>query len=252
MPFSIAGPSGPALPSLDGINKATDSISSGQRVNYENNAAEAAITGRLDTAVGESTISIRNATNQISSLQKADQTLGQATELVERIQALSVQAGNGALSESDLDIIDKQQQGLIEDTSKLLNDAKFNGQALFAESQLSEAELAESGIDIESLKAKLDSIRASGITDESLDDIQSEISLARSEIGAEQNALSSRISSLEGELQSNQESRSSISDTDFASEFAKLIQEEILFKANVKVFNHRLLAEESLINLLTG
>ena len=33
MPFSIAGPSGAALPSLDGINKATDSISSGQQAN---------------------------------------------------------------------------------------------------------------------------------------------------------------------------------------------------------------------------
>jgi len=241
MPFSIAGPSGPALPSLDGINKASDSISSGQRANYQNNAAEAAITGRLDTALGESTIAIRNATNQISSLQKADQTLGQATELVERIQALRVQEGNGALSKSDRDIINRQQQSLIEDTTNLLDDASFNGQALFS----------ESGINIESLKAKLDSIRNSGVTDESLESIQAEISNARSETGAEQNALRSSIDSLEGELQSTQESRSSLSDADIASEFANLIQQEILFEANVKVFNHRLLAEESLLNLLT-
>ncbi|MBL4681959.1 MAG: hypothetical protein JKY88_14705 [Pseudomonadales bacterium] len=242
MPFSIAGPSGPALPSLDGINKASDSISSGQRANYQNNAAEAAITGRLDTALGESTIVIRNATNQISSLQKADQTLGQATELVERIQALRVQEGSGALSKSDKDIINRQQQSLIKDTTNLLDDANFNDQALFS----------ESGINIESLKAKLDSLRSSGVTNESLDNIQAEISNARSEIGAEQNVLSSSIGSLEGELQSTKESRSSLSDTDFANEFANLIQQEILFEANVKVFNHRLLAEESLLNLLTG
>ena len=76
MPFSIAGPSGPALPSLDGINKATDSISSGQQVNDKNNAMETAIVGRLDSAIGESTVSIRNAISQISSLQRPITALG--------------------------------------------------------------------------------------------------------------------------------------------------------------------------------
>jgi len=62
--FLIAGPASPALPSLDGINRATDRISSGLRIDYQQNAAEAAITGRFDTAVGETTIEFRNALNQ--------------------------------------------------------------------------------------------------------------------------------------------------------------------------------------------
>ncbi|MFT5208621.1 MAG: flagellin-like hook-associated protein FlgL [Flavobacterium sp.] len=243
MPFSIAGPSGPALPSLDGINKATDSISSGQQVSYENNAAEAAITGRLDSAIGESTVSIRNAINQISSLQKADHSLGQASELIEKIQAFSAQSNNGSLSPEGRETINKQSLSLLDEVSTVIKEAEFNGTSLFS----------ESGINIEDLKAKLDSIRGSNapINQESLSEIQDELSLARADVGAQQNAIAGQVGQIENgnSIQSNRQSE--ISDTDFASEFAELIRQEIQFEASVKVFNHRISAEESLASLLS-
>ena len=148
MPFSISGPASPALPSMEGINRAADRISSGLRVDYQQSAAEAAITGRFDTAAGENTISIRNAINQISALQKADQTLGQGTELVERIQALSVQAGNGALSEADQSAIKNETQGLLEQFADNLNQAEFNGNPLFG----------TDGLETEALEQKLNEL----------------------------------------------------------------------------------------------
>ena len=243
MPFSIAGPSFPAIPSMEGINRAADRISNGQRVDYQNNAAEAAIAGRFDTSIGEATISIRNATNQISSLQKADQSLGYASDLIAQVQGLSVQAGNGALSDQDLGIIKNQSQALVEEAFTTLEQASFNGNPLFG----------NTGIDIERLQAKLQILRDAGnpLDQETLSDAQDEISTARASVGGEQNAIVSRIENLEDELIAAKSSRSNFADTDFAEEFVNLLKEEILFKANVAVFNHRRLAEESIINLLT-
>lgn len=244
MPFSIAGPSFPALPSMEGINRAADRISNGQRVDFQNNAAEAAISGRFDTVIGEATVSIRNATNQISSLQKADQSLGHASALIQQAQSLSVHAGNGALSDSDLDVIEKQSQTLVEEAISTLDQASFNGNPLFG----------NTGIDIERLQQKLQSLRDAGkpLDQETLSDVQDEISTHRASVGAEQNAITSRIETLESELIAARGSRSSITDTDYAEEFVNLLKEEILFKANVAVFNHRRLAEQSIIDLLTG
>ena len=243
MPFSIAGPSYASLPSLDGINKASDSISSGQRNDYLKNSAEAAISGRLDTAIGEETISIRNATNQISALQKADQSLGQASELIERVQALSVQSGNGALSTSDQEVIANQSQTNLNEAVDLLTDASFNGNSLFD----------TAGIDIESLQAKLTELRDTGapLDQDALNDIQDSINVVRAEVGAEQNATISEVEALQEDIIINSNTRSELTDTDFAEEFTNLLKEELLFKANVEVFNHRQLAEQSIVNLLT-
>jgi len=243
MPFSIAGPAYPALASLDGINRAADRISSGQKIDYQNNAAEAAVSGRLDSVIGETTISIRNATNQISALQKGDQTLGQISSQIERIQELAVQSGNGALAESDREIIEKQSQSLIEQASRDLADARFNGSPLFE----------TAGLEIADLQNKLSDLSRSGDPSDqtSLKAISEDITSLRAEIGADQNVEASRIESLENErlITSNRQSR--LSDTDLAEELTNLLQQELGFKAGVEVFNHRRLAEESIINLLT-
>jgi flagellin len=230
---------------MDGINRAADRISSGERIDYQNNAAEAAIAGRQDTAAGEATIGIRNATSQISSLQTADQNLARASELIERAQAFSVQAGNGALSDSDRDIIESQSQALVNEAAGTLENATFNGNRLFGEG---------SGIDIEGLQEKLDIIRESGasLDPEALASVQESISLERADVGARQNAVVSKEEQLDRELIASKSSRSALADTDYAKEMTDLIKEELIFKASVEVFNHRRLAEESIINLLTG
>lgn len=252
MPFSIAGPASPALPSLDGNNRATDRISSGLRVDYQQNAAEAAITGRIDTVVGESTIAIRNALNQISALQKADQTLGKNQELIERIQALSVQSGNGALGADAKTLIGEEIQGLLDQFADELADANFNGNPLFD----------GGGIDTEALQLKLDSLRQSGGNAHSgplrelqdlkgLQELQSEVSELRATIGSDINAIDRRIEQLSSNSLTLETRQAQLSDTDLATEMAKLIQEQINFEASVKVFNQQRLAEASILNLLS-
>ena len=249
MPFSIAGPASPALPSLDGINRATDRISSGLRIDYQQNAAEAAITGRFDAAVGESTIEIRNALNQVSALQKADHSLGQNQELIDRIQALSVQSGNGALSTDEKTLIGEEIQGLLDQFADELADANFNGNQLFD----------GDGIDTEALQLKLDSLRQNNRNNSSqplhelrsLQELQSEASVLRTSIGSDISTINSHIEQLSSSSLALESRRSQLSDVDLAIEVANLIQQHINFEASVKVFNHQRLAEESIFNLLS-
>lgn len=243
MPFAIAGPSSPALPSMEGINRATDRISSGLRIDYQQNAAEAAITGRFDTATGENTISIRNAINQISALQKADQTLGQGTELVERIQALSVHAGNGATGASDKAAIQNETRGLLEQFADNLANAEFNGNKLFG----------ADGLEIEALEQKLRDLRQSepGVSSGQADELQTELSRLQASIGAEQNTITTRVNTLESEGVTIAAGQSDLSDADLAAEMVTLVQEQIKFEASVKVFDHQRMAEESILNLLS-
>lgn len=249
MPFSIAGPASPALPSLDGINRATDRISSGLRIDYQQNAAEAAITGRFDAAVGESTIEIRNALNQVSALQKADHSLGQNQELIDRIQALSVQSGNGALSTDEKTLIGEEIQGLLDQFADELADANFNGNQLFD----------GDGIDTEALQLKLDSLRQYNRNNSSqplhelrsLQELQSEASVLRNSIGSDISTINSHIEQLSSSRLALESRRSQLSDVDLAIEVANLIQQHINFEASVKVFNHQRLAEESIFNLLS-
>lgn len=163
--------------------------------------------------------------------------------MVEKIQAFSVQSGNGSLSSADREDINKQSLSLVDEASTLIKEAEFNGTSLFS----------ESGINLEQLKSKLDLIRNNSgpINQESLIEIQDEISLARADIGAQQNAIVGGIAQIENERNIQSNRRSEIGDTDFANEFAERIRQEIQFEAQVKVFNHRISAEESLVSLLS-
>ncbi len=233
MPFSIASPSSPQLPSMDGVNRAAQRISSGVSVDFTNSAAEAAIAGRLDTSIGESTIGYKNVVDQISSLQKADSTLGFATSLIEQASEIDVQLGNGSLSESDRALLEESRADLIRQADKAIGDSEFNGNQHFT--QESHAGLRQALDDFNS----------------TLDHISERIIEARASLGADISGLESEAEALIDQQLIESEALGRIEDTDYAEATAKLIQEELQFKANVAVFDHQRLAEESVLELLS-
>lgn len=240
MPFSIAGPASPALPSLDGINRATERISSGLRTEFQEQAAEAAISGRLDSQIGESTIDIRNAVNQISALQKADQTLGQGKELTQRIQELAIQSSSKLLPKADQLAIDQEMSGLVQDLDDLFQQAKFNDGALFGSHT----------VDVSQVASKISEIDSENVDQNNLAKIQDQIVRLQADAGAQLNDLDRSISEqFETEL-NLYEQRSQLTDTDLATDVAELIKEQLLFEASVKAFDHQKMAESSILQLL--
>ncbi|MFT4632387.1 MAG: flagellin [Candidatus Pseudothioglobus sp.] len=233
MPFSIAGPSSPAIPSLDGINRVAQRISSGISVDFRSNAAESAIAGRIDSSLGETTVSIKNITDQVSSLQKADDTLGYVSNLLERAQALEVKANSGALSDTDRDIIQRSQTNLLQEAQSTLENARFNEQPLFTD---------QAGSAVQDKLAQ---------SNPNFSEIRDDLTSQRADIGAKQNGLASQANQLLDQQIIASGQLSQIQDTDFAEEIANLIKEELQFKASVMVFDRQRVAEEAVLGLLT-
>lgn len=92
--------------SLSNVNKATETtmerLSTGLRINSaKDDAAGLAITNRMTSQIRGFAVAIRNSNDGISMAQTAEGAMGQVTSMLQRMRELSVQAGNGAMSDAD-------------------------------------------------------------------------------------------------------------------------------------------------------
>ena len=92
--------------SLSNVNKAMgttmERLSTGLRINSAaDDAAGLAITNRMTSQIRGFAVAIRNSNDGISMAQTAEGAMGQVTGMLQRMRELSVQAANGAMSDSD-------------------------------------------------------------------------------------------------------------------------------------------------------
>ena len=111
-------------------------LSSGLRVNSASDDA----TGLANTAGMTSQIrgynqSIRNANDGISLLQVAEGTLGETTNVLQRMRELTVQAGNDTNSQNNRMAIANEITMLSNSIENMMNQTQFNGIKLFSERQ---------------------------------------------------------------------------------------------------------------------
>jgi len=95
-----------AQSSLSNVNKAMgttmERLSTGLRINSAaDDAAGLAITNRMTSQIRGFAVAIRNSNDGISMAQTAEGAMGQVTSMLQRMRELSVQAANGAMSDSD-------------------------------------------------------------------------------------------------------------------------------------------------------
>lgn len=120
-------------------NKASISmqrLSSGLRINSAtDDAAGLAITSGMTSQIRGYNQSIRNANDGISLLQTAEGTLGEATNVLQRIRELTVQAGNDTNSDSNRKAISNEISMLSSTIEEMMNTTQFNGMPLFSDRQ---------------------------------------------------------------------------------------------------------------------
>jgi flagellin len=117
-------------------NKASISmqrLSSGLRINSAtDDAAGLAITSGITSQIRGYNQSIRNANDGISLLQTAEGTLGETTNVLQRIRELTVQAGNDTNSDSNRRAISNEISMLSSTIKEMMNTTQFNGIPLFS------------------------------------------------------------------------------------------------------------------------
>jgi flagellin len=106
-------------------------LSSGLRINSaKDDAAGLAISDRMTSQINGLNQAARNANDGISLAQTAEGGLSTATDLLQRMRTLAVQAANGTNSSSDRASIQQEVSQLQQELNRVANTTQFNGQNL--------------------------------------------------------------------------------------------------------------------------
>jgi flagellin len=229
------------------VDRSNEQMSSGLRINSAaDDAAGLAISTGLNSENRGQLQAIRNASDGISLTQTASGALKGITENLQRIRELSVQSANGSYSDQDRALLNKEAQGLLEQTASVLESANFNGNSLFGESNQSSYQVGpDSGdllsVESNNLQQKTEQLGLGDINLSTQNGASQAIELSDAlfaavnetavSYGALENRFESRISDLQEQSINSAESASRIQDVDYAKasseRSAALIQEQV-------------------------
>lgn len=245
--------------SHEAILNASNKLVSGKRINSaKDDPTGLAIASLMTSQIRENNQSIRNANDGISFNQVADGALASASESLQRVRELAVQASNGTLSDSNRQSIQAEINQLTDHINDISKNTTFNGINVFDDNNSLNIQAgSEQGISIE--LANLDEQDYSAQTMTSASDTISEIDNAleqlnedRSRIGATQSRLISTIDSLSDEIIQSESSRSRIEDADYAQSVSELIKAQLNEKASIIMLVKRHESDKAMINQILG
>lgn len=117
--------------SQSALTTAIQRLSSGLRINSaKDDAAGLAISTRMASQINGLDQAARNANDGISLAQTAEGGLSTATDILQRMRTLAVQAANGTNSASDRASIQSEVGQLQQEMNRVSNNTQFNGQNL--------------------------------------------------------------------------------------------------------------------------
>jgi flagellin len=245
--------------SQDSLSTSMQRLSSGLRVNSaKDDAAGMAIAERMNTQVKGMNVAIRNANDGISLAQTAEGALGRISENLQRMRELAVQAANDTNSTSDRTALDGEYKQLAAENLRVIENTKFNGQALLtgsggnsgtfsfqvgantsADNQISiitTGVASAMGSNVQGASASLgggSAITASTAlaTMNDIDAAITAVNIQRGTFGASQNRFDSVVANLRVASENQASARGRIMDADFAQETANLSRGQILQQA---------------------
>ncbi|HEX8447371.1 MAG TPA: flagellin [Sphingomonas sp.] len=250
---------------------ATERLSTGKRINSaKDDAAGLAIANSMTSQIRGMNQGIRNANDGISLAQTADGALAEVTNVMQRIRELAIQSKSGTYSDDDRENIQSEVTELAAQAKSIVQDAKFNGVALFnsgsAASSSSDAFTiqvgANSGDTVAISQAQVDvtSFDSSGmdVTDvdgasatlEAVDDAMAQINTARAGLGASQSRLESIVNVQSSNVTNLSDARSRIEDTDYSTESTNLAKAGILAQASTAMLAQANQSQQGVLSLL--
>ena len=224
-------------------------LSSGLRINKAaDDAAGLAIADGFQSQVRGTSVAQRNAQDGVSLVQTADGSLGETTNILQRIRELAVQAANGTQSNNNRTSIDNEVQQLLAQIDDIATDTDFNGIRVLSSAQTvtlqaganpsqtlviavggsKTNDLGVSTVTVSSVSAAVSAIST-------IDAAIQSIGSLRSTFGAFQNRLQFTINTLAIQGENASGSESAIRDADIAQETIKFTRNQILVSAGTSV-----------------
>ena len=113
------------------LTKQNQKLSSGMRINgASDDAAGLKISEKMRSQIRGLDMALDNATDGISLLQTADGGLSKISDLLHRMNELSIKAGNGVNTNEDLDKISIEYEQCKDEINRIAETTTFNGKKL--------------------------------------------------------------------------------------------------------------------------
>jgi flagellin len=226
-------------------------LSTAQRINSaKDDAAGLAIASVMETQLRGNSQATRNIYDGLSLTSTAEGALGQASESLQRMRELSIQAANGTNSASDRQAIQSEINQLSQGLQQIADTTQFNGQKLLdgnfkvqlqsganagettpiALGNGSPAALGIGSLDVTSKAGAASAIQA-------LDGALTNVNGMRAEIGAVQAGLNSTLANLTGTYENLAAAKSRIADTDYAQEAGNFSRNTVRQEAATKALS---------------
>jgi len=110
------------------LSSAMERLSTGVRINSaKDDAAGLAISTRMTSEIRGLTAAVRNANDGISVAQTAEGSLGEITNILQRLRELSVQSANSSNNATDRSFLNTESSQLIEEAQRIATQTNFNG-----------------------------------------------------------------------------------------------------------------------------
>lgn len=249
--------------SQDGLQKISQKLSSGKRINNAaDDASGLALAKALEADNAGYSMAMRNSSDALSMLAigaAAQQTQG---DTLIRMRELAAQASNGTLSDAQRQAINQEYQALGAEIDRIAQTTEFNGQPISGTTTLqtgidgspnSQTEVTISETNTSSLGLASTDLSTQAGAQAALDSTEAAIgTLAanQAEIGATEARLGTVISNLSTQRLTGREAQSRIEDADMASVTADRAKAQIMVQVGVSMQAHANLQPENVLKLL--
>ncbi len=115
----------------DLLSKSLERLSSGLKINHaKDNPAGLAMSKRMNAQIEGLSVANQNSSDGVSIIEIADGAMTEISEMLQRINELSVKAANGTMSDSDRETVQEEVAQLKEEITRVSEVTEFNGQKL--------------------------------------------------------------------------------------------------------------------------
>ena len=115
----------------DLLSKSLERLSSGLKINHaKDNPAVLAMSKRMNAQIEGLSVANQNASDGVSIIEIADGAMTEISEMLQRINELSVKAANGTMSDTDRATVQDEVKQLKEEITRISDVTEFNGQKL--------------------------------------------------------------------------------------------------------------------------
>jgi len=248
------------------LNKSLERLSSGLRINRAaDDAAGLAIAESFRSQVRGSRVAARNAQDGINLVQTAEGALTEASNILQRIRELAIQAANGTNSDENRLSLDLEVQQLLGHLDDIALDTEFNGVGVLSSAQTitlqtgpqagqtlvvtvngaNTNDLGVNNLNISSVGTAVGTLSTVDIAIQSINNL-------RAQLGAQQNRLEFTIATLGIQEENAAASESAIRDADIALETQDFTRNQILVSAGTTVLAQANIVPQTALQLLGG